>query len=273
VESVGNGVGEFLWPRQQRADGKWFGFDEKILAVKRSQYLNQTHFRAQYYNDPQDTDSSPIHRDLFQYYDQNYLSQRDGRWSFKGDRLNVVAAVDFAYSLGKKSDYSCIVVVGVDGRQNYYVLDIDRFKTDKIVEYFNRILKLYQKWGFRKLRAEVSAAQQAIVRDLKDSHIRPHGLSLVVDEFRPSRFQGSKEERILSVLEAKYSNGQMWHYKGGNCQSLEEELIFRNPSHDDIKDALAAAVDFAVAPLDLFKLQKDSKENAFHFHSKYGGVS
>jgi len=32
VESIGDGSGEFLWPRQQRSDGKWFGFDQDILA-------------------------------------------------------------------------------------------------------------------------------------------------------------------------------------------------------------------------------------------------
>jgi hypothetical protein len=41
VEENGDGTGEFLWPRQQRRDGKWFGFDAKILAKKRGQYLRQ----------------------------------------------------------------------------------------------------------------------------------------------------------------------------------------------------------------------------------------
>src|SRR5258708_4415116 len=83
VESIGDGTGQFLWPRQQRFDGKWFGFNAKVLAQKRSQYINRTHYRAQYYNDPHDVESSPIKRDLFQYYDQNFLSHRDGKWFFK----------------------------------------------------------------------------------------------------------------------------------------------------------------------------------------------
>ena len=271
VESLGDGTGEFLWPRQQRSDGRWFGFDQEVLAKKRAQYLNKVHFRAQYYNDPHDVDSSPIKRDLFQYYDQNYLIRRDGKWLFKGERLNVTASIDFAYSLGKKSDYTSIVVVGVDGKMNYYVLEIDRFRTDKISEYFKRILKLYEKWGFRKIRCEVTSAQQAIVTDLKESYIRPYGLSLSIDEYRPSVRLGSKQERIMAILEPKYANRQMWHYQGGNCQALEEELIFVNPAHDDIKDALASAIDFSVAPLDLFKFKKEAASN-FQYHSRWGGV-
>src|SRR5258705_10977859 len=79
VESVGDGTGQFLWPRQQGQDGKWFGFDSAILAQKRAQYLNKVHYRAQYYNNPHDNDASEIQRENFQYYDTNYLSKRDGR--------------------------------------------------------------------------------------------------------------------------------------------------------------------------------------------------
>jgi len=272
VETAGDGTGQYLWPKQQRSDGKWFGFDSDILAKKRAQYLNKVHFRAQYYNDPHDVDSSPIQRDLFQYYDQNYLFRKDYQWFFKRERLNVVASVDFAYSTGKASDYTSIVVLGVDGRSNYYVLEIDRFRTTKISEYFSHILKLYEKWGFRKIRAEVSVAQQVIVNDLKENYIRPNGLSLSVDEYRPSRWLGSKEERIFAILEPKYANKQIWHYQSGNCQVLEEELIYSNPAHDDVKDALASAIDFAVAPLDLFRMRKDIQPS-YNYHSKFGGVA
>jgi len=273
VESVGDGTGEYLWPKQQRADGKWFGFDQEALNKKRAQYLNKIHFRAQYYNDPHDVDSSVFKRDLFQYYDHGFLSSRDGRWFFKGERLNVVAAVDFAFTLGKRSDFSCIVVLGIDGKGNYYILEIDRFKTDKISEYFDRILKTYNKWGYRKIRAEVTSAQQTIVKDLKDNYIRPLGISLAVDEFRPTRFLGAKEERIMAALEPKYANKQIWHYLGGNCQVLEEELLFANPAHDDVKDALASAVDFAFgqAPLNTFRLQK-ANTPVFNFNARFGGV-
>ncbi len=272
VETAGDGTGEFLWPLQQRSDGKWFGFNDKILAQKRAQYVNKVHFRAQYYNNPNDVDSSPINRSLFQYYDQTFLSRKDGAWNYKGNRLNVVAAVDFAYSTSKAADYSCIVVLGVDGDHNYYIFEIDRFKTAQPSEYFNRILKLFEKWGFRKIRAEVSVAQQVLVNDLKENYIRKLGLSLSVDEYRPSRWQGSKEERIFSILEPKYANQQIYHYTGGNIQALEEELIFANPAHDDIKDALASAIDFATAPVDLFRRQKEAQP-VYQYHSRYGGVA
>jgi phage terminase large subunit-like protein len=248
VESAGDGTGEFLWPRQVTTDGKWFGFDRSTLAKKRAQYLDKTQFRAQYYNDPNDVTNSLIQRDNFQYYEKSHIRREASKWFFKGNRLNVFASVDFAFSLNTKADYTAIVIIGVDSNHNYYILEIDRFKTDKISEYFSHILALHQKWDFRKLRAEVTGAQDTIVKDLKENYIRPHGLVLSVEDYRPTRHEGTKVERMKAILQHRYENGQIWHYRGGNCQTLEDELVLENPPHDDVKDALASCISFAVAP-------------------------
>lgn len=249
VENRGDGAGEFLWPRQQRYDGKWFGFNQEILAKKRAQYLDKTQFRAQYYNNPNDLENASISPDTFQYYDPKHLTRLDGKWHYYHRRLNVFAAVDFAFSLRNKADFTALVVIGVDSEHNYYVLEIDRFKTDKISDYFDHILRTHQKWGFTKLRAEVTSAQQIIVKDLKENYIRKHGLALSIEDHKPNRHQGSKEERIEATLQPRYNNRQVWHYLGGNCQILEEELVQQNPPHDDVKDCLASVIDMAVPPL------------------------
>jgi hypothetical protein len=185
--------------------------------------------------------------------------------------LNVFAAVDFAYSLRRRADYTAIVVIGVDFENNVYVLDIDRFRTDKISEYFSHILELLNRWDFKKLRAEVTAAQAAIVQELKDSYIRPHGLMLKIEEHKPTRHSGSKEERMAAVLEPRYDNLSIYHYKGGNCQLLEEELISNNPPHDDIKDALASCIEIAVRPSS--NMHKRPSNNNIIYSERFGGVS
>ena len=248
VEDIGDGTGEFLWPRQQRKDGKYFGFNQQILAQKRGKYLDKAQFRAQYYNDPRDPDNIPVERDRIQYYDRKFLNFENGYLTYRSKRLNVFAAIDFAFSLKSAADYTALVTIGVDADNNVYVLDIDRFKTDRISEYFDHILDAQNKWQFRKMRAEVTVAQVAIVKQLKDL-IRQHGLALSIDEYRPNKQQGNKQERISSILEPRYDNMQIWHYRGGNIQYLEEELASRNPPHDDVKDALATAVDMAVRPM------------------------
>lgn len=263
--------GEFLWPRQMRKDGKYFGFNDAVLARIKAKYVDTTQFYAQYYNNPNDDDNAPIGRDKFQYYERSHIKNVEGDWYYKENKLNVYAAMDFAFSLAKGADSTAIVVIGIDYLHNLYILDVDRFKTDRIVDYFNRLVTLHNKWGFRKMRAEVTVAQQAIVRELKESYIKPRGLSLSVDEFRPNRHQGSKEERLAAILEPKYDNLQVWHYKGGHCQTLEEELVLKHPPHDDIKNALADAIEISVAP------KRNSMSQQFDsnviYNSRFGGIS
>lgn len=272
VEDRGDGYGQFLWPKQRTPDGRYFGFDSKILARKKAQYASASLFRAQYYNDPNDLTDASIKREYFQYFDRKHLTKQDGRWVYKGRRLNVFAAIDFAFSLAKRADYTALVVVGLDGNQNYYVLDIERFKGEMPSDYFKIILQMYQKWDFRKLRAEVTVAQEAIVKALRFDYIRPYGLALSIDEHRPSRNDGDKAERIEAALQSKYENRQMWHYEGGNAQILEDELVLQKPPHDDIKDALAACVQICVAPASTTMGNQMNVGNTVQFHSRFGGV-
>ena len=270
VEDGGDGTGDFLWPRQTRKDGKFFGFNIKILAKKRGQYLDRVQFRAQYYNDPTDPDNVPVRREKFQYFERKFLTRDNGYWYYKDRRINVFAAVDFAFSLNRKADYTAIVVVGVDGENNCYVIDIDRFRTERISDYFEHILNLHAKWSFRKIRAEVTVAQSAIVKQLKEM-IKDHGLSLSIDEFRPGKSHGSKQERISSTLEPRYDNLQIWHYKGGNIQILEEELSSRNPPHDDVIDALASCIDMAIKPST--SLNRKNRSNIVWANNRFRGAA
>lgn len=267
VENRGDGTGEFLWPRQRRVDGKWFGFSMEVLSKKKAQYLDKSQFRAQYYNDPNSDDTAPIPRESFQYYDKGFLSQTAGVWYFRDKRLNVIAAIDFAYSLNKQADFTVIVVIGMDHQGCIYILDIYRFKTDRIQEYYSKILEAHIKWGFRKIRAEVTAAQMAIVKNLKES-VQANGSYFVIEDFNP-RGQGSKEERVATILEPKYQNSAVYHYKGGNCQILEEELVMRRPPHDDVKDCLASAVEIIYPPK---RDRMQQRLPTVSYHPRFGGV-
>lgn len=263
--------GIFIWPRMVRSDGKSYGFDPQILARIRAEYSDQTQFFAQYYNNPNDPGSARLSRDKFQYYNSRFLRKEGGAWKYKGRRLNVYAAVDFAFSLSKAADYTAIVVIGVDSEGDIYVLDIDRFKSDKTIEYFKHIAVLHSKWGFKKLRAEVTVAQQIIVNDIKD-HCKREGLSISVDEYRPTRTEGSKEERIAAALEHRYDSLKVWHFEGGHTPVLEEELVQARPAHDDIKDALASAVGIAIKPKER-RVEENELFMTYQRTSRFGGFN
>lgn len=263
--------GIFIWPRVIRAkDKKAFGFDNNTLSRIKAEYSDRTQFYAQYYNDPNDPSSDRISRDKFQYYNPRLLRLEGSRWFYSGKRLNVFAAVDFAFSLNRDADFTAIVVIGIDEDSNIYVLDIDRFKTKKIIDYFEAIAKLHSKWRFSKLNAEVTVAQVVIVEAIKD-YIKQRGMRLTVNDHRPGRQEGSKEQRIAAILEPRYDDDKMWHFEGGWTSVLEEELVQARPAHDDIKDALASAVSISIKP------QRSSKSAIKDFlvgvqpKSRFGG--
>jgi hypothetical protein len=264
--------GLYIWPRAVRHDGKAYGFDPRSLARIRAEYVDRVQFYAQYYNDPNDPSSDRISRDKFQYYNKRFLTKEGSKWFYNGKKLNVYAAVDFAFSLSKSADFTAIVVIGIDCDSNIYVMDIDRFKSDKTYEYFKHIRDLHSRWNFNKLRAEVSVAQKVIVNDIK-GFVKKEGLRLSVDEHRPTHADGRKEERIAAALEYRYEDQVVWHFEGGHTPTLEEELVLARPPHDDIKDALACAVEISVPPA---KSAGDRIKDFLHptaTNSRFGGVA
>lgn len=264
--------GDFLWPKEQREDGKWFGFDNAELARKKAKYVDKEQFYSQYYNNPNALENQRIHRNKFQYYESRHIRFDNGRWHFKEDPLNVYAAIDFAFSLKMKADFTAIVVIGIDSKSNIYILEIDRFKSNKVSGYFDAIVKLHSRWEFKKLRAEVTVAQELIVRDLQD-YIKELGLRLSIDEYRPTKSVGTKEERITAALDFRYDNMQIYHLRGGMNNLLEHELLMARPEHDDIKDALAMAVEIAVPPMNRNRRNNNNAQSNVIYNSRFGGVA
>jgi len=248
VEDRGDGTGNFLWPRQTNSQGHDYGFDINILAAKHAEYLDSSQFRAQYYNNPNDPDNQAISPEMFQYFKIEQVIKRDGRWHYRNRPLNVFAAIDFATTVSKTADYTAITVIGIDSDRNVYVLAVDRFKTDRIKDYYERLVRLFHHWEFRRIRAEVTGQQKAIVEELKHQYLIPNGILISIDEFKPTRHMGSKEERMDAQLRPLYENMKVYHQRGGNWQVLEEEVMLAHPPHDDVKETLANAIAIATPP-------------------------
>lgn len=239
--------GEFLWPRTKRSDGKAFGYNMQELARIKGSYIDKSQFYAQYYNDPNRIGASKYSNN-FVYYEKEKLQESGGKWTIAGKRLNLFAAIDFAYSLSDSADSSCIAVIGETADKLYYIIELDRFKTDRIQDYFEHVSRLHSKYHFRKLRGEATVAQSVIVKYMKDK-LASQGTPLQIEEYKPTR---DKEERMNAVLRPLYEEGRIFHYRGGNCELLEAELLAAKPEHDDIKNAVADAIEIATPPFEVF---------------------
>ena len=273
-EEVVEKDGVFLWPRTTRKDGKSFGFNRKILERIKAEYTDTTQFHSQYYNDPNAQGVDAIDSKNFQYYDKSRISFRGNGVYFNDSLLRTYCSVDFAYSLNKKADYTAITTIGVTKEGSIYILGIDRFKTNKISKYFERIMEAYASWGFRKLRLEVTAAQSIIAEELKD-RLRQEGVSISIDMYTPPTRGVNKEERITMILQPKYDALQVWHFQGGITPLLEEELTLSKPPHDDMKDALASTIDLAkIKPKRFYRsTEEDEADMGIQYHKRWGGVA
>ena len=263
--------GEFLWPRQQRNDGKYFGFNSTVLAKKKAVYESLgeiTQFYAQYYNDPNDKSTAPISRELFRYYKKEEVELVAGLWTIQGRPVWMYAAIDMAASAKEKADYTVITVGAIDDDGNRYVVDIERFKSEKTSEILDKLRMLYEKYMFKKLRIEAVSGFRLVAQDLAD-RLTDMGIRIPIDLYIPPNTEG-KFARVNGILEPLYQTGAVYHYRGGNCQVLEDELVSVNPLHDDTKDSWAMCVDLMVKPI---QRQKSKNMNVVQFHGRFGGLA
>jgi phage terminase large subunit-like protein len=251
VEDKGDGTGEFLWPLQTNSDtGDAYGFDVDSLAVIRADYEAKgqlVQFFCQYYNDPNAIDTQRISRGHFQYYDRKNLKMERGSVFLRDRKLSTFAAMDVAWTDGANSDYTAIVVIGMDQEENVYVLDLVQFKTDSFNEYFNELMSLHRKWDFRKLLIETNAGGHFVKQEL-DRLVRQNGETLSIEGKAAPTRQGSKTERKNSTLEWRYADMKVWHYKGGLTSEFEDQIVLGRPKHDDLADAFVAAISIAKPP-------------------------
>jgi len=260
--------GEFLWPRKAGPDGKAYGFNKKELATKKANYLDKAKFYSQYYQNPSNPEDSAF-TDQFQYYDKSHLRNENGRWYMGGSILNVYSAVDIASTMEKRSDYTTIVTIGIDSENRRYVLHIDRFQTDRISFIVDRLFMVVDKWRPRRVKIEVVAAQKFVYTSTLDA-MRERNVFFNLDEYKPQG-RGNKEIRINNTLEPLYKNQLVFHYRGGNCEILEDELVLQHPPHDDISDSLMIANEMAERPSITGK-KRGNQSNIVQFDSRFGGV-
>ena len=248
-----DGTGNYLWKRQQMPDGSWYGFDQQILASKRAECLGDLAlFGGQYYNNPEVGQESGLTRNSFNYLQPNMLEERQGKW-FYGDReLRVSCGMDLAFSEGSglkrvKRDYTAIAVTAWDTEGYLYILELERFQTSRAEVYYEKLIDLYDYWGFKEATIETNAGGSVVANFIQDE-LRREGKSLIIKHQHKNQVQGSKEERNAQLFLPLYRQQSVYHVKGGYTKLLEEELVLTKPPHDDLKDAVYISVSNSKRP-------------------------
>ena len=269
VEDHGDGTGNFLWPRTfSEVNQSWYGFNTEELEFIQADYRSRNEmaqYYAQYYNDPNDESTNLLDRSVFQYYDPKYLHVTPMGVRYKDKKLNVAVAMDVAWtevgaSGGKDPDYTAIVVVGVDEDGYYYVLDMARFRTSSFQVYYDNVISLSQKWGFRKITVESNAGGKLVAEEIK--RLSREAGSIISVETKSNAGFGAKSKlmRQYAIVNPKYELQSIYHRRDGLTSTLEEELVLERPPHDDLVDALGMALENLKPPMkEKMYLDQDKK--------------
>jgi phage terminase large subunit-like protein len=274
VEDEGNGTGNFIWPISiNPITGDSYGFDQQTLSIIRSDYESKgqfVQFFCQYYNDPNAVDTQRISRGNFQYYDRKFIRVAGNGTYYRDRKLAVAAAMDVAWTDSETSDFTAIAVIGVDQENDVYCLDLEQFKTASFAEYYEAVIRLHRKWGFRKIRVETNAGGHFVKQEL-ERLVRQNGDALTIEGGAAVRNSGSKAERKAATLEWRYGEMKVWHYKGGLTSELEDQIVLERPRHDDLCDAFVSAISIAKAPGKRTHETKTLYETNVIYDRRFGG--
>lgn len=204
-----------------------------LEAVKRKQGTGT--FSKQYLNEPVDDENATFKRSHFVRKPWELVKDRPMNWYM---------SVDPSYG-GEYSDYTAIVVAGMDHQRQLYVRHILRAKMtySEIIQNMFEINSIYKP---KVILLETLGSQKSIMYELNNQQ-KIKGAWLPIQEIRQRPV--AKEERIRA-LAPFYEFGRIFHIREcPQLDDLEYELAtFPSSKHDDVVDALSSILEVATAP-------------------------
>jgi len=200
-------------------------------------------FSCQMLNEPNADSSKAFNYDWLQWY----VKITDG-WR----NMNRYIIVDPANSKSKDADSTAMIVVGIQGDGNYYVLDAVRDKLS-LPERIDKLFALYIKWKPIRIGYEEYAVQADIDAIKMKSRELMFNLPIVKlggKIKKEDRIEGlmplAKQEKLYLPRNLMYRN-----WEGQMIDLIDyfvnfEYLPFPNGRHDDMLDALARITDPAL---------------------------
>jgi hypothetical protein len=248
--------GDALWD-------SWFGLKELNRKKKFYADSGQPHkFYQEYMMEVQSEDDSVFSRDHINYWQGGYMYDEDAGIGYilkDSDNpvpVNIFVGVDCATDVIRRdSDYTVLMVVGVDEFNKVYVLEYIRKRglpvlgipgdeKKGVVDY---IFELEQRYHPSLFVIEDTTMSRPVFQSLRSEMLRRNEFGIKFKEEKPGT-RMSKRDRIQGILAQRFAVGQM-HIKK-EMYDLHHEIITFGPrmGHDDTIDALAYACKFAAPP-------------------------
>jgi len=178
------------------------------------------------------------------------------------------AVVDPSATSQVYSDFTCIVVGGLDNENNFFVVDMYLGK-DPFSVWLERMYELLDKWNLSAVTVESVGFQKQIIWSIKDQfkNKRP----ITVREWTPEARE-DKHSRIEATLQPLVENGKFYMSQHlSRIKGLSDQFnLFGRPSvKDDAPDACSILKRVSVPPNSVVRPFNPTKQRAFN--ARYGG--
>ena len=202
---------------------------------KRKAEIGSFAFASEYMNDPKLDSEAPIKYE--------YIKQ----WVDLPTQLNLVIAVDPAYSEDVKSDYKVAVLVGLDDKNNRYLIDYIRTHCptgDFIDQFLNMFVR--HKGQVTAVGVPNSGVEKEFFKSVLDKSAE-RGIGAPITEVKNSftatgtgQAIRNKKSRITAALQPLFEQGKYYIHEN-HVEAKEELLTIGSSRWDDIVDAMTYA--------------------------------
>lgn len=208
---------EALWPER-------FTLED----LHRRQRLNPREFASLYQQTPYIQGGNLIKMNWWRHYPDDLKPEKFA---------SLIIAADTAFKKSDNSDYSVMIVAGLDATGDIYLVDLIRDRYE-FPELKRRMIQLNNQWrgrGLRGIYIEDKASGQSLIQELQ----RESGVSVI-----PYKINNDKVARLNAVLPLIEGGRVLIPENAAWIDTFHEECqSFPSGTFDDQVDALAIALD------------------------------
>ncbi len=183
---------------------------------------------ALYQQNPVADDGQYFTRGMVNYYDPEDIDE---------DAMRYYCAWDLAIGKNDRNDYSVGIVVGINDRDDMFVMDVVRGRFDGF-ELVERILDLYEQWKPSIIGIEKGHIEMALGPFL-EKRVRERGLFEAY--FKDLKTGRRDKEARARAIQGRMQQGKVYFPRDAAFSGplIAELLRFPNGTHDDQVDALS----------------------------------
>lgn len=205
---------------------------EKLLELRAEK--GSLEFSGQYLNSPIDEEHAVFKKSQITYY----YNFEDVPPVFK------ILTVDPSLTQKAGSDYTALMVTGMDANGNIWVLDYirEKFLPQDII---SAIFKLIDRWKLTRVGIESYSVALTLNHSIRDEMKRRMKFFSLIEMRKPKSI--ADKEMFIQRLQPPFELGMIKIKK--TMTELEDEMLaFPRGRHDDLLDCLAYAMDYLIKP-------------------------